>query len=292
MPCLNESETLRVCIERAKKLLVDDKITGEILVSDNGSTDGSQDIALAQGARVLNCPIRGYAATLQFGIENAEGQFILMGDSDDSYHFDEAMPMLEALKNGYDVCMGTRLKGKIMRNAMPKLNRYLGSPVLSAIGKVLFKTDLSDFHCGMRAFRRDKLLTLQLATTGMEWASEMVVKAKLAGFKITEIPVTLYKDGRSRPPHLRRWRDGWRHLRFMMLYSPDWLFTIPGLIMSLIGILGQMILYKSMVRVGSVKLDVHTMLVMSFMSVLGGSAGCLHRTVCPVIQQPARNFAE
>jgi hypothetical protein len=175
---------------------------------------------------------------------------------------------------------------------MPKLNRYLGNPVLSAIGKVLFKTDLSDFHCEMRAFRRDKLLTLQLATTGMEWASEMVVKAKLAGFKMTEVPVTLYKDGRSRPPHLRRWRDGWRHLRFMLLYSPDWLFTIPGLIMSVIGILGQMILYKSMVRVGSVRLDVHTMLVMSFMSVLGAQVVFTGLFVRLVIQQPARHFTE
>jgi glycosyltransferase involved in cell wall biosynthesis len=269
MPCLNEAETLGVCIGRAKKLLVDNKVDGEILVSDNGSTDGSQEIARTLGARVIDCPTRGYGAALQFGIEHADGQVILMGDSDDSYHFDEAWPMIEMLKSGYDVCMGTRLKGKIMQHAMPALNRYLGNPVLSAIGKVLFKTDLSDFHCGMRAFRKDKLLMLNLATTGMEWASEMVVKAKLAKFKMTEVPVTLYKDGRSRPPHLRRWRDGWRHLRFMLLHSPTWLFTIPGLIMVTIGVLGQLLLYQGMVQIGPAKLDVHTMLVMSFLSVLG-----------------------
>jgi hypothetical protein len=192
-----------------------------------------------------------------------------MGDSDDSYHFDEAWPMIKMLQTGYDVCMGTRLRGAIMKNAMPKLNRYLGNPVLSTIGKVLFKTDLSDFHCGMRAFRKEKLLMLNLVTTGMEWASEMVVKAKLAGLKMTEVPITLYKDGRSRPPHLRRWRDGWRHMRFMLLHAPTWLFTFPGLAMVTIGILGQVLLYPGMVQVGAAKLDVHTMLVMSFLSVLG-----------------------
>ncbi len=269
MPCLNEAETLGICIERAKKLLVDNNLNGEILVSDNGSTDGSQTIARALGARVVDCPKRGYGAALQCGIENAEGEFILMGDSDDSYHFDEALPLVNMLRAGYDVCMGTRLRGTIMKNAMPKLNRYLGNPVLSTTGKVLFKTDLSDFHCGMRAFRKDKLLMLNLVTTGMEWASEMVVKATLAGLKMTEVPITLYKDGRSRPPHLRRWRDGWRHLRFMLLHAPTWLFTIPGLAMVTIGILGQVLLYHGMVQVGTAKLDVHTMLVMSFLSILG-----------------------
>lgn len=269
MPCLNEAVTLKVCIERARKLLIDNNIHGEILVSDNGSTDGSQEIARALGARVVECPVRGYGAALQCGIENAEGEFILMGDSDDSYHFDEAWPMIKMLQTGYDVCMGTRLRGAIMKNAMPKLNRYLGNPVLSTIGKVLFKTDLSDFHCGMRAFRKEKLLMLNLVTTGMEWASEMVVKAKLAGLKMTEVPITLYKDGRSRPPHLRRWRDGWRHMRFMLLHAPTWLFTFPGLAMVTIGILGQVLLYHGMVQVGTAKLDVHTMLVMAFLSVLG-----------------------
>jgi glycosyltransferase involved in cell wall biosynthesis len=269
MPCLNEAETLAVCIERANELLTANKIDGEILISDNGSTDGSQDIARDRGARVVSCPIRGYGAALQFGIEHAEGKYILMGDSDDSYHFNEAWPMIEKLRQGYDVCMGTRLKGKIMKNAMPKLNRYLGNPVLSTIGKVLFQTPLSDFHCGIRAFRKDKIKLLNLTTTGMEWASEMVVKAKLAELRMTEVPITLYKDGRSRPPHLRRWRDGWRHLRFMLLHAPTWLFTLPGLVMVTIGVLGQALLYHGMVQVGTAMLDVHTMLVMSFLSVLG-----------------------
>jgi glycosyltransferase involved in cell wall biosynthesis len=272
MPCLNEAETLGICIERAKKLLTDNNIDGEVLVSDNGSTDGSQDIARASGARVVNCPVRGYGAALQFGVENAAGEYILMGDSDDSYHFDEAWPMIQMLQKGYDVCMGTRLRGAIMKDAMPKLNRYVGNPVLSSVGKLFFKTSLSDFHCGLRAFRKDKLLMLNLATTGMEWASEMVVKARLAGLKMTEVPVTLYKDGRSRPPHLRRWRDGWRHLRFMLLHAPTWLFTFPGLAMVTVGILGQLLLYRGMVQVGTAKLDVHSMLVMSFLSVLGAQA--------------------
>lgn len=272
MPCLNEAETLGICIERAKKLLTDNNIDGEVLVSDNGSTDGSQDIARASGARVVNCPVRGYGAALQFGVENAAGEYILMGDSDDSYHFDEAWPMIQMLQKGYDVCMGTRLRGAIMKDAMPKLNRYVGNPVLSSVGKLFFKTSLSDFHCGLRAFRKEKLLLLDLSTTGMEWASEMVVKARLAGLKMTEVPVTLYKDGRSRPPHLRRWRDGWRHLRFMLLHAPTWLFTFPGLAMVTVGILGQLLLYRGMVQVGTAKLDVHSMLVMSFLSVLGAQA--------------------
>ncbi len=269
MPCLNEAETLGICIERAKELLRVNSLDGEILISDNGSTDGSQQIALHLGARVVSCPVRGYGAALQFGIKHAEGKYIVMGDSDDSYHFDEAMPMIMKLREGYDVCMGTRLNGQIMKNAMPTLNRYLGNPVLSAIGKILFRTPLTDFHCGMRAFRTETVQMLNLTTTGMEWASEMVVKAKLAGLKMTEVPITLYKDGRSRPPHLRRWRDGWRHLRFMLLHAPTWLFTLPGLVMVSIGVVGQILLLQGMVQVGHAKLDVHTMLVMSFLSVLG-----------------------
>lgn len=269
MPCLNEAETLGICIERAKKLLTDNKLDGEILISDNGSTDGSQDIARAAGARVVDCPVRGYGAALQCGVENAVGEYILMGDSDDSYHFDEAWPMIQMLQKGYDVCMGTRLRGTIMKDAMPALNRYVGNPVLSAVGKLLFKTSLSDFHCGLRAFRKEKLLLLDLSTTGMEWASEMVVKARLAGLKMTEVPVTLYRDGRSRPPHLRRWRDGWRHLRFMLLHAPTWLFIIPGAVMMLIGLVGEVVLSQGVLHLGRIGLDVHTMLVMAFVFIVG-----------------------
>ncbi len=258
MPCLNESETIEICIRRAKRLLDAQGIDGEILISDNGSTDGSQEIARHSGARVVHCPVRG-----------AEGCLIVMGDSDDSYHFDEAWPMVEMLRRGYDVCMGTRLKGTIMPDAMPVLNRYLGNPVLTGIGKVLFRTDLSDFHCGMRAFRREKVLGLNLVTTGMEWASEMVIKSTLAGMKMTEVPITLHKDGRSRPPHLRRWRDGWRHLRFMLLHSPNWLFTFPGIVLVLAGAVGETILARGMIRIGNAVLDVHSLLVMAFLLILG-----------------------
>jgi len=270
MPCLNEAETIGKCIERAKKLLSEYNIDGEILVADNGSTDGSQEIAKSLGARVVHCPTRGYGAAIMCGIEHAEGKFILLGDSDDSYHFDEAFPLIEKLREGYDVCMGTRLKGKIMQGAMPWLNRWIGNPILTAIGKFLFKINISDFHCGMRAFRKDKILALNLVTTGMEWASEMIIKAKLAGLKITEVPITYYKAGRSRPPHLRRWRDGWRHLRFMLLHSPFWLFIVPGIIMTLIGSIGMVALIPGPIIIkGNIGFDVHTLLVMAFLTILG-----------------------
>ena len=269
LPCLNEAETLAVCIKRAQKLLHDHAIDGEILVSDNGSTDGSKEVAESLGTRLVHCPVRGYGAALQFGIEQADGQFVLMGDSDDSYHFDEAFPLIEELRRGFDVCMGSRLRGNIKPHAMPLLNRYVGNPVLTAIGRVLFATDISDFHCGMRAFRKDKILTLNLVTTGMEWASEMIAKACLAELKITEVPINLYKDGRSRPPHLKRWRDAWRHTRFMLLHSPKWLFVIPGLLMMAIGLLGELLLLPGMFTIKKVNFDVHSLLVMSFLVIIG-----------------------
>ncbi len=269
MPCLDEAETIGACIKRARQLLEENGVDGEILISDNGSTDGSREIALALGARVVQCPARGYGAALMFGIENAGGEFILMGDSDDSYHFDEAMPMVERLRAGYDVCMGTRLKGRIMPGAMPRLNRYLGNPVLTALGRIFFDITASDFHCGMRAFRRDKIIGLNLVTSGMEWASEMIIKARLGGLKMTEVPTTLYKDGRKRLPHLRRWRDGWRHLRFMLLHSPKWLFFIPGFILTSVGLAGEVILTRGPLQIGPATLDVHSLLVMAFLLIAG-----------------------
>jgi hypothetical protein len=274
MPCLNEAETLEACIRRAAALLAENGIDGEILISDNGSTDGSQELARRLGARVVNCPVRGYGAALGYGIEAAEGEFILMGDSDDSYHFDEALPMIQALRNGHDVCMGTRLKGTIASNAMPLLNRYLGNPVLTSIGKLLFNTGLSDFHCGMRAFRRDKIRELKLVTTGMEWASEMVIKCNLHGLKMMEVPVTLHKDGRSRAPHLRPWRDGWRHLRFMLLHAPNWIFTLPGALLALCGAVGVSTLTRGPLAIGSATLDVHSLLVMAFLLIFGIQMVC------------------
>jgi glycosyltransferase involved in cell wall biosynthesis len=269
MPCLNEALTLPTCIQRAKELIEKHTIDGEILISDNGSSDGSQEIAEKLGARVIHCPIRGYGAALQFGIEHAHGEYIIMGDSDDSYHFDETYPLLQKLEEGYDVCMGSRIKGNIMPGAMPTLNRFIGNPVLTFIGRLFFKIDTSDFHCGLRAFRRDKILGIGLVTSGMEWASEMVIKARLNGLRMTEVPITLYKDGRNREPHLRRWRDGWRHLRFMLLHAPTWLFIYPGLALVLIASILAIILLRGTVRIGSANLDVHSLLTMAFMAVLG-----------------------
>lgn len=269
MPCLNEAETLGACINSARKLLADNNIDGEILVSDNGSSDGSLRIAQELGARVVHCGTRGYGAALQLGLEQANGKYVLMGDSDDSYHFDEALPMIELLRQGRDVCIGTRLKGTIMPGAMPLMNRHLGNPVLTAIGKKFFKIDVTDFHCGMRAFRRDKVLGLNLVTSGMEWASEMIIKSRLADLTISEVPVTLYKDGRSRESHLRRWKDGWRHLRFMLLHAPAWLFIFPGAVMFLIGFLGEILLARGPVSIDGVTLDVHSLLVMAFLEILG-----------------------
>lgn len=269
MPCLNESRTLSACIGRAKELIETNNIEGEILVSDNGSTDGSQELAETLGARVVHCPTLGYGAALQYGIEHANGEYIIMGDSDDSYHFDEAYPMLQKLEQGFDVCMGTRLKGTIMPGAMPRLNRLIGNPILTFIGRRLFDIDISDFHCGMRAFKREMILGMGLVSTGMEWASEQVIKSKLNGLKITEVPITLHKDGRGRPPHLRRWRDGWRHLRFMLLYAPTWLFIYPGLALVITASLLGMLLLRGPVHVGAANLDVHTLLTMAFLAILG-----------------------
>lgn len=220
MPCLNEAETLPYCIIRAGRLLSENGINGEILVSDNGSHDGSREIACSLGARVVECPVRGYGAALNYGIERGEGKYVLMGDSDDSYHFDEAMPLIEKVREGYDVCMGTRLKGYIDPGAMPLLNRYLGNPVLSGIGRILYNIALSDLHCGMRAFDRRKIIGLNLTTTGMEWATEMAIRSGLDGLRMTEVPITLHRDRRCRSPHLRRWRDGWRHLCLMLFHAP------------------------------------------------------------------------
>jgi glycosyltransferase involved in cell wall biosynthesis len=278
MPCLNEAMTIGACIGRARKLLSDNGICGEILISDNGSSDGSQQIAARLGARVINCPVPGYGAALQWGIEHAEGKHILMGDSDDSYHFDEAFQMIERLREGFDVCMGTRLKGRIMPGAMPPLNRYLGNPVLTAIGQRLFEIPTSDFHCGMRAFRTDCIRGINLVTTGMEWASEMVIKSRLHGLKMCEVPITLYRDGRHRPPHLRRFRDGWRHLRFMLMHTPHWMFIFPGMLLVTLGMLAEMKLMNGGIQIGRAMLDVQSMVCVSFMLITGVQmlfSGCM-----------------
>jgi glycosyltransferase involved in cell wall biosynthesis len=236
MPCLNEAETLATCIQKAQSYLQQQEIVGEIIIADNGSTDGSREIASSCGARVVPVPARGYGSALRGGISAARGQYIIMGDADDSYDFTNLNPFVEKLRMGYDLVMGNRFKGGIKPGAMPFLHKYLGNPVLTWLGRVFFGSPCEDFHCGLRGFRKDSIEALNLRTTGMEFASEMVVKASLCGFKITEVPTVLSPDGRSRPPHLKTWRDGWRHLRFLLLYSPRWLFLYPGLILMLGGI--------------------------------------------------------
>ncbi|MBB5344675.1 glycosyltransferase involved in cell wall biosynthesis [Edaphobacter lichenicola] len=259
MPCLNEAETLAFCVRQAVAALRDNNVAGEVVVADNGSTDGSQKIATEQGARVVNVPIRGYGAALIAGIEAARGKYILMADADASYHFEHLPRFLPKLDEGYDLVMGNRFSGTIEPGAMPPLHRYLGNPVLSSIGRIFFRIPVRDFHCGLRAFRRDPILALNLRTTGMEFASEMVVKSSLAGLRMTEVPTTLSPDGRSRPPHLRSWRDGWRHLRFLLLFSPRWLFLIPGVVTFFVGILLSLWLIPGPQTVGRWTFDVDTL---------------------------------
>ena len=235
MPCLNEAETLATCIGKARDYLERHKIAGEVLIADNGSSDGSQEIATNSGARVVPIPERGYGSALRGGIAAAKGQYIIMGDADDSYDFTNLSPFLEKLRQGYDLVMGNRFQGGIKPGAMPVLHKYLGNPVLTWLGRLFFGSPCGDFHCGLRGFSKQAIEQLNLRTTGMEFASEMVVKASLYGLKITEVPTTLSPDGRSRPPHLKTWRDGWRHLRFLLMYSPRWLFLYPGLALMFLG---------------------------------------------------------
>ncbi len=236
MPCLNEAETVATCVRKARRFLGDHHIDGEVLVADNGSTDGSQRLALDAGASVITVADVGYGNAVLGGIAMAQGRFIIMGDSDDSYDFTALMPFLDRLRAGIELVMGNRFRGGIAPGAMPALHRYLGNPVLSAIGRLFFRSRIGDFHCGLRGFRRDSVLRLGLQASGMEFASEMVVKATLAGQRVEEVPTRLSRDGRSRRPHLRSWRDGWRHLRFLLLFSPRWLFLIPGALLLIVGL--------------------------------------------------------
>jgi len=269
LPCLNEAETLAVCIRKAKASIAGLGIDGEVVIADNGSTDGSQGIARAEGARVVDVPIRGYGAALTAGIAAAKGEFVIMGDADDSYDLSNLGPFVEALRGGADLVMGNRFAGGIEPGAMPALHRYLGNPVLTAIGRILFRSPVKDFHCGLRGFRREAILDLDLRTTGMEFASEMVVKATLNKLNIVEVPTTLSPDGRSRAPHLRTWRDGWRHLRFLLLYSPRWLFLYPGMVLFLVGIVLGGVLLTGPIQVGEHALDVSA-LVYAMAAVLIG----------------------
>jgi len=269
MPCLNEEETLGLCLEKAKATIQRLGLSAEIVVADNGSTDRSVEIARSYGARVVHESRKGYGSAYLAGFASARGRFIVMADSDDSYDWTDIGRFLEPLRQGADFVIGTRLKGHIDPGAMPWLHRYVGNPILTGTLNVLFGAGISDAHCGMRAFTRDALGRMHLRTTGMEFASEMVIKAAKAGLHIVEIPITLHKDKRSRKPHLRTWRDGWRHLRFMLLLSSTWLYMIPGLVLLGLGLIPLMVLYSGPLHFGHVELDVHSMILGSLLVILG-----------------------
>ena len=269
MPCLNEAETLARCIGKAQGFLERTGIAGEILIADNGSTDGSRDIAQNLGARVVMVTQRGYGAALNAGIQAARGRYVIMGDADDSYDFSRLDAFMAQLRDGADLVMGNRFQGGIAPGAMPWHHRYIGNPVLSAIGRLFFRTPIADFHCGLRGFSRAAILALNLRTSGMEFASEMVVKASLAQLDLREVPTTLDKDGRSRAPHLRSFRDGWRHLRFLLLFSPRWLFLYPGIVLLGLGLVVGGMLLRGPLRIGHVNFDVHTFLVAALCIIVG-----------------------
>jgi glycosyltransferase involved in cell wall biosynthesis len=270
MPCLNEAETIEVCVVKALRYLERAGVDGEVLVADNGSNDGSQALAQAAGARVVAVPERGYGAALMGGIRAARGRFVIMGDGDDSYDFENLDGMVEHLRDGADLVMGNRFKGGIAPGAMPFLHRYLGNPVLSFLGRLFFSVPVGDFHCGLRGFSREAILGLGLSSSGMEFASEMVVKASFRGLRIEETPTTLRPDGRSRPPHLKTWRDGWRHLRFLLLHSPRFLFIYPGLALIALGLGGSALLARGAVRVSPhLELDIHSLVVACFSVLIG-----------------------
>lgn len=269
MPCLNEALTLATCINKAKTFLETNNINGEILIADNGSTDSSQDIAKELGARVVNIQEKGYGAALIGGCNNALGKYVIMGDSDDSYDFSNLMPFVEKLREGYDLVMGNRFKGGIEKGAMPPLHRYLGNPVLSFIGRVLYHSNIKDFHCGLRGYNKDSIQKLNLHTTGMEYASEMVVQATLHKLKICEVPTTLKKDGRDRPPHLKSWSDGWRHLTFLLMHAPQWLFLYPGLILWTLGLVFSSIIIISPIVIGEIKFSINSLLYGATANIIG-----------------------
>jgi len=269
MPCLNEARTVATCVRKARGCLETLGVRGEVIVSDNGSTDGSKDLALAEGARVVHAPERGYGAALQAGIAAARGRYVIMGDADDSYDFTALAPFVERLRAGDDLVMGNRFKGGIKPGAMPWLHRYFGNPLLTWILNLFFRSPIGDAQCGLRGFRKEAYEKLGLASPGMEFASEMVVRFCVQGQKISEVPTTLSPDGRDRPPHMRSFRDGWRNLRFMLMMSPQWLFRVPSVCLIGLGLVLMILVTPGPLSVGSVTLDVHTLLLGSLCVVLG-----------------------
>ncbi len=269
IPCLNEAETLAAVIRKTLAGFQRLGINGEVIVADNGSSDGSQAIASAEGARLVPVPERGYGAALHGGISAANAEFVVMGDADDSYDLGAIDEFMTQLRAGADLVMGNRFRGRIMPSAMPWLHQWLGNPVLSWLGRTLFHSTVGDFHCGLRAFRKSAWHAIQLQTSGMEYASEMVIKSVLFDQKIVEVPITLYKDGRSRPPHLRTWRDGWRHLRFMLAYAPNWVFLLPGSLLTIISAVVLLWLMPAARQIGSITLDINTLVVAAALLLFG-----------------------
>ncbi len=269
MPCLNEAETLAICIKKARRFLKDNHVLGEIIIADNGSTDGSQTIVEQNGATLVKVSQKGYGNALRGGIEAATGTYVIMADADDSYDFEDLMPYLIKLRKGYDLVMGNRFKGGIKPGAMPFLHKYLGNPVLSFLGRLFYKIKIGDFHCGLRGFSKEAYHRMDLKTTGMEFASEMIVKSKLNGLKITEVPTILYPDGRTRKPHLKTWSDGWRHLRFLTLYSPNWLFLYPAILMMVVGLVASTLLIIEPVMIEGIIFDIHTLMYSSSLILIG-----------------------
>jgi glycosyltransferase involved in cell wall biosynthesis len=272
MPCLNEADTLATCISKAQRALLDHNISGEIIVADNGSEDGSQEIAREFGARVINVSRKGYGSALRGGIEAARGRYVIMGDADDSYDFLEVPRFVEKLREGYDLVQGCRLPsggGRVMPAAMPLLHRWWGNPMFSSLARIWFRAPIHDVYCGLRGFTKELSSRLNQRCTGMEFATEMIIKASLYDVKIAEVPITLHPDGRkSHAPHLRTFRDGWRTLRFFMMYSPRWLFLIPGILLVLLGVLGYGLAMPG-VTLGRANFDAHTLLFSSLFILCG-----------------------
>jgi glycosyltransferase involved in cell wall biosynthesis len=272
MPCLNEARTLETVIRKAQQSIDELGLRGEVIVADNGSTDGSQDIAERMGARVVDVPAKGYGSALIGGITAARGEFVIMGDADDSYDFTALGPFVEQLRAGHDMVLGNRFAGGISDGAMPPLHRYFGNPLITRIARRMFKSPAGDVYCGLRGFRKDAFDQLDLRSTGMEFALEMVVKATIYDLDVTEVPTTLAPDGRDRAPHLRTWRDGWRSLRFFLLYSPRWLFLYPGLLLMVLGVATMIAVAPGPFRIGGVAFDVHTMLYAGIAVLVGFQA--------------------
>ena len=269
MPCLNEAQTLETCIKKAQSYFTNNNIDGEIIIADNGSTDGSQELAQKLGAKVVSIPEKGYGNALKGGINQAKGDYIIMGDADDSYDFSKLELFINKLNEGADFVIGNRFKGGIEKNAMPFLHKYLGNPVLSFLGRLFFNSKIGDFHCGLRGFTKEAYQKLELTTSGMEFASELIVKAHLNNLNIAEVPTILHKDGRNRKPHLNTWQDGWRHLRFLLLYSPKWLFFYPSVLMMLTGFILSLFLIIAPIKIGNIVFDVHTLLYSTALFIVG-----------------------